>query len=99
MLLILHFKTENDDHDGTAKPFIYCKLESPIDIMQFRVLLAYKPTGYAEKAIFERKLIDQEIDAEFEYIESIDFNSLYKQYYHVIVDPAPGYIYRLRWKK
>ncbi len=96
---VVHIKTENDDHDGIAKPFIYCKLESPIDIMQFRVLLAYKPTGYAEKAIFERKLIDQEIDAEFEYIESIDFNSLYKQYYHVIVDPAPGYIYRLRWKK
>ena len=96
---VVHIKTENDDHDGTAKPFIYCKLESPIDIMQFRVLLAYKPTGYTEKAIFERKLIDQEIDAEFEYIESIEFNSLYKQYYHVIVDPAPGYIYRLRWKK
>lgn len=96
---VVHIKTENNDHDGIAKPFIYCKLESPIDIMQFRVLLAYKPAGYAEKAVFERKLIDQEIDAEFEYIESIEFNSLYKQYYHVIVDPAPGYIYRLRWKK
>ena len=53
----------------------------------------------SKKAIFERKLIDQEIDAEFEYIESIEFNSLYKQYYHVVVDPAPGYIYRIRWKK
>ena len=96
---VLHVKTENDDHDGTAKPYIYCKLESPIDIMQFRVLLAYKPAGYCEKAIFERKLISQEIDAEFEYLDSIEFNSLYKQYYHVVVDPAPGYIYRLRWKK
>ena len=96
---VLHVKTENDDHDGTAKPYIYCKLETPIDIMQFRVLLAYKPTDYCEKAIFERKLISQEIDAEFEYLDSIDFNSLYKQYYHVVVDPAPGYIYRLRWKK
>lgn len=95
----MHIKTENDDYDGTAKPYIYCKLESPIDIMQFRVLLAYKSTEYKEKAIFERKLISQEIDAEFEYLESVEFNSLYKQYYHVVVDPAPGYIYRLRWKK
>ena len=93
------FTTLNDDYDGTAKPYIYCKLESPIDIMQFRVLLAYKSTEYKEKAIFERKLISQEIDAEFEYLESVEFNSLYKQYYHVVVDPAPGYIYRLRWKK
>lgn len=96
---VVHIKTENDDYDGTAKPYIYCKLESPIDIMQFRVLLAYKSTEYKEKAIFERKLISQEIDAEFEYLESVEFNSLYKQYYHVVVDPAPGYIYRLRWKK
>ncbi len=96
---VVHIKTENDDHDGTAKPYIYCKLESPIDIMQFRILLAYKEDNYAEKAVFERKLISQEIDTEFEYIESIPFNSLYKQYYHVVVDPSPGYIYRLRWTK
>ena len=96
---VVHVKTENDDHDGTAKPFIYCRLESPIDIMQFRVLLAYKPEGYAEKAIFERKLISQEIDSDYEYLESVEFNCLYKQYYHVVVDPSPGYIYRLRWVK
>lgn len=77
----------------------YCKLESPIDIMQFRVLLAYKSQNCADKAIFERKLISQEIDTDFEYIESVPFNGLYKQYYHVVVDPSPGYIYRLRWEK
>ncbi len=96
---VVHVKTENDDHDGTAKPYIYCKLETPIDIMQFRVLLAYKSADYNEKAIFERKQISQEIDLDYEYLESIDFNSLYKQYHHVVVDPLPGYIYRLRWKK
>ena len=96
---VVHIKTENDDHDGTAKPYIYCKLESPIDIMQFRVLLAYKPDSYDQKAVFERKLISQEVDSDFEYLESVDFNCLYKQYYHVVVDPAPGYIYRLRWVK
>ena len=96
---VVHIKTENDDYDGTAKPYIYCRLESPIDIMQFRVLLAYKPDNYAEKAVFERKLISQEVDTDFEYIESIPFNCLYKQYYHVVVDPSPGYIYRLRWVK
>lgn len=31
--------------------------------------------------------------------KSVDFNCLYKQYYHVVVDPLPGYIYRLRWVK
>lgn len=96
---VVHIKTENDDHDGTAKPYIYCRLESPIDIMQFRVLLAYKPDDCVEKAIFERKLISQEIDTDYEYMESVPFNPLYKQFYHVVVDPSPGYVYRLRWVK
>lgn len=96
---VVHIKTENDDHDGTAKPYIYCRLESPIDIMQFRVLLAYKPDDSVEKAIFERKLISQEIDTDYEYMESVPFNPLYKQFYHVVVDPSPGYVYRLRWVK
>ena len=96
---VVHIMTQNDDHDGKAKPCIYCKLESPIDVMQFRVLLAYKTDGYAEKAVFERKRISQEIDLDYEYLESVDFNCLYKQYYHVVVNPSPGFTYRLRWTK
>lgn len=96
---VVHIMTQNDDYDGKAKPCIYCKLESPIDVMQFRVLLAYKTDGYAEKAVFERKRISQEIDLDYEYLESVDFNCLYKQYYHVVVNPSPGFTYRLRWTK
>lgn len=96
---VVHIMTQNDDHDGKAKPCIYCKLESPIDVMQFRVLLAYKTDGYAEKAVFERKRISQEIYLDYEYLESVDFNCLYKQYYHVVVNPSPGFTYRLRWTK
>ena len=58
-----------------------------------------KADGYAEKAVFERKRISQEIDLDYEYLESVDFNCLYKQYYHVVVNPSPGFTYRLRWTK
>lgn len=96
---VVHIKTENDDYDGKAEPYISTKLDTPIKIMQFKVLLSYKPEGYTEKAKFERKRIGADIDAKWEYLDSIDFDPLYKQYQHVAVDPEPGYIYRIMWVK
>lgn len=96
---VVHIKTENDDYDGKAEPYISSKLDTPIKIMQFKVLLSYKPDGYTEKAKFERKRIGADVDAKWEYLESIAFDPLYKQYQHVAVDPEPGYIYRIMWVK
>lgn len=96
---VVHIRTENDDYDGKAGPFISTKLDSPIKIMQFKVLLSYKPDDYNEKATFERKQLDADVDAVWEYISSVDFDAKYKQYQHVEVDPQPGYIYRIIWQK
>ncbi len=68
-------------------------------MMLFRVMLPNKPDGYSETAIFERKKLDVEIDGDYEYIESVEFNQGNKLYSHCVVNPEPGYIYRLRWEK
>lgn len=96
---VIHIKTENDDPDGMAKPRLECKLTSPIEIMQFRILLAYKADNYNKHALVRRKKIDSETTSEFETIGSIVFNQKYKQYFHVIVNPDAGYIYRIEWEK
>lgn len=96
---VINIKTTNDDFDGQAKPWLSCKLESPIEMMVYRVLLPYKPNEYNSNATFERKKIDTQIDGEYEHIESVPFNSGNKQYSYCIVNPEPGYIYRLRWEK
>ena len=85
--------------DGKAEPYISTRLDTPIKIMQYKVLLSYKPNGYKEKAIFERKQISSEVDSNWTYIDSVPFESDYKQYQYVIVDPEPGFIYRIRWTK
>lgn len=95
----MNIKTENDDFDGKAKPWLSCKLESPIEMMVYRILLPYKPSNYNLNAVFERKKIDAQIDGDYDYIESVPFNSGNKQYSYCIVNPEPGYIYRLRWEK
>ena len=98
---VVHIKTQNDDYDGKAQPYISSKLDSPIKIMQFKVLLSYKPDDYTAKAKYERKKIDVDVDVDssWEYIDSIDFDTKYKQYQYVDVDPEPGYIYRIMWEK
>jgi len=96
---VVHIRTENDDYDGKAGPFISTKLDSPIRIMQYKVLLSYKPDNYTQKAIYERKPLEVDTDAQWEYLESVEFDSRYKQYQHVAVSPEPGFIYRLRWDK
>ena len=96
---VVHIKTENDDFDGAAKPWLSCKLINPIEIMFFRVMLSYKPEDYHESAVFERKKIGTEIDGDYEYLERVEFNTGNKLYSFCKVNPEPGYIYRLRWEK
>lgn len=85
--------------DGKAEPFISTRLDSPIKIMQYKVLLSYKDDTFSEDAVFERKPIDADVDSGWEYLDSIPFESKYKQYQYVIVAPEPGYIYKIRWIK
>lgn len=96
---VVNVKTENDDSDGTAKPWISSRLDSPIEMMSYRVLLSYKPDGYNKPAYFERKKIDTQIDGDYEHVDSVPFNSNHKSYIYTVVNPEAGYIYRLRWEK
>ena len=72
---VVNIKTENDDFDGKAKPWLSCKLESPIEMMVYRILLPYKPSNYNLNAVFERKKIDALIDWVYDYFVSVAFNS------------------------
>ena len=96
---VINVKIENDDHDNTAKPYLTSKLETPIDMITFRVLLAYKPEEYNKPAKLTRKKIDTEVDGVFETIGSVPFNKEYKSYYHCLINPDPGYIYKIEWEK
>lgn len=96
---VLNIKTTQDDFNNTAKPWLSCRLQSPLEIMQFCVMLPYKPNDFNEAAVFERKKIDSDVDGDFEYLESVEFNIQNKQYSFNKTNLEPGYIYRLRWKK
>ncbi len=97
--IVMNIKSDHDDVDNTAKPWLSCKLVNPIEMIMYHVMLSYKESGYHEPAVFERKKIDMDVDGDFEYIESVAFDEGNKVYSFSIVNPEPGYIYRLRWEK
>lgn len=96
---VIHIKTENDDSDGTASPWLEGSVSSSVEILQFRVMLGYKPDGYRQNAVFERLRKDSEVGNNFTFICHVPFEDTYKQYFHICINPDPGYIYRLRWEK
>lgn len=94
---VVHIKTENDDADNKALPYLSCIIDSPIDVIQFRILLAYKPNDYSKPAMISRKQINS--DEEYQIIGSATFNQKYKQYFYISVRPDAGYIYKIEWEK
>ena len=97
---VVHLKTENYDEDGSAKPWLECMITSPVEIIQFRVMLGYKPRNYSKSAIIERRKIGNNISSsEYEMITHVDFDTKYKQYVYMLLNPEPGYKYRLHWEK
>lgn len=87
-----------DDVDNTAQPHLDVKIEEPISVVVYRVILAYKDINFSEKALFMRKPINSGIPTDYQILETVTFNSYSKSYEYVLTNPEVGY-YRLEWVK
>jgi hypothetical protein len=96
---MVHFHAEMDDIDNKAHLHLDVKIEDPISLVNFRVILAYKEKDFTKPAIFKRKLISSSIPTDYENIESVNFNSQSKSYEYVLTNPEVGNYYRLEWSK
>ena len=96
---VVHFHASMDDVDYTAQPHLDVKVEEPISVVDFRVILAYKDANFSEKARFMRKPINSGIPTDYQILETVTFNSYSKSYEYVLTNPEVGYFYRLEWVK
>ena len=88
-----------DDVDNTAQPHLDVKVEEPISVIDFRVILAYKDSDFSDKARFMRKPINSGVPTDYQVLETVTFNSYSKSYEYVLTNPEVGYFYRLEWVK
>lgn len=96
---VVHFHAEMDDAEGVAQPHLDLKVEEPISVVNFRVILAYKDNNFSEHATFKRKLINSDIPTDYEIIGSVNFNTNSKSYEYILTNPEVGYFYRIEWEK
>lgn len=96
---VVHFHANMDDVDNTAQPYLDVRIEEPISVVDFRVILAYKDDHFSERAQFMRKPINSGIPTDYQILETVSFNSYSKSYEYVLTNPEVGYFYRLQWVK
>lgn len=96
---VLHFHAELDDYDGKAIPCLEHKVDMPVSIIHFRIILRHKNEGFDVPAKLMRRKIDSCNIAGFETLESVTFDTRSKSYEYHLISPEVGYFYRIEWEK
>lgn len=96
---VVHFHADMDDVDGTAQPHLDVRVDEPISVVEFRVILAYKAPDFAEQARFMRKPINSRVPTDYQILGTVNFNTHSKSFEYVLTNPEVGYFYRLEWVK
>ena len=96
---VLHFHAELDDYDGKAIPCLEHKVDMPVNIIHFRIILRHKNDDFDVPAKLMRRKIDSCNIAVFETLESISFDKRSKSYEYHLISPEVGYFYRIEWEK
>lgn len=96
----IHFHAELDDIDDISKPYIEFKVDVPVEIVHYRIILKHKPNDYHQSATLRRRKINNQTGSiVYENIESVPFNNPCKSYEYHLLEPEVGYFYRIEWQK
>jgi len=94
----IHFHATMDDVDNASMPFVEFKVETPTQIVHFRVILKHKADNYSEAAVLKRRKINTQTgSANYEVLQTVPF--VQKVYEHHLLEPEVGYFYRIEWDK
>ncbi|MDR0828522.1 MAG: hypothetical protein LBN95_00210, partial [Prevotellaceae bacterium] len=96
----IHFNAKLDDYDDISKPYVEFKVEVPVDIVHFRIILKNKSSDFCQSATIKRRnIFNQTGNVEYETLQSIPFNTDCKSYEYHLLTPEVGYFYRIEWVK
>jgi hypothetical protein len=96
---IIHIGMDLDDSDNKSKTYLETKISQPILQVHFKVELCYKPDNYNIESKLLRKDFESNLNEDFELLELIPFDSKLKSYDYYLLNPEPGYYYRLAWER
>lgn len=96
----LHFQMTLDDSDQQSKPFLMMKAKEPMQLVEFHVGLHHANSKQnAKKAKMQRRKENSNQMAPYEDLTEVAFDPNTKSYKYLLVNPEPGYEYRISWEK
>lgn len=96
---MIHVRMNLDDSDDAALPYLETKVDEPIKLVSWRVELRHKPDTFDEKALVKKKKVEAQVSPTYDLITSVPFNHDSKSYTYKLIDPEPGYYYKIEWEK
>lgn len=96
---VIHFKARMNDVHKTSEPKVELCVKYPIEYIQITVSLGYKVSEQNTTAKLHRKKINSELPSEYTEINSVPFDSIHRQYQYRLINPEPGYYYKLVWER
>ena len=96
---VIHFRSVMNDAAHLSEPKVEISVQYPIEYVNIVVSLGYKPSDYNRTAKIERRIKDSNTPQEYELTGSVPFDSVHKQYTYRLINPEPGYYYRLVWDR
>ena len=96
---VVHLKMDCDDSDQAASPHIQHAVKHPIRVIAFDVELLHATKGYfGEKAKVIRRASGNGSAIE-EPLATVDFDPVTKSFSYRLLNPEPGYDYRIMWPR
>jgi len=96
----IHFHATMDDINNASQPFVESKIDTPTQIIHFRIILKHKPVDYFKPAVLKRRKINPQIGStRYEELQTVPFIQDCKSYEHHLLEPEVGYFYRIEWEK
>ncbi|MDE6028121.1 MAG: hypothetical protein K2G23_08625, partial [Muribaculaceae bacterium] len=96
---VFHYRITAHDYDHISETKVELKIDEPIDLVRVNISLGYKPATCNEVARLERSIIKHDGPPKYEFLRSISFDPILKEYVCTLQYPEPGYFYRISWDR
>ena len=88
-----------NDVDKVSEPKVELCVKYPIEYIQITVSLGYKVSDYNAPAVLKRIKLNSDLPSDYTNVDSVPFDPIHKQYQYRLINPEPGYFYKLVWER
>lgn len=94
---IIHCRTHVNDADRQSEPKVEICVKFPTELINTTIELAYKDKNPPARCL--KKKIESIVPRNYEIFDSIPFNEKTRQYEYSLINPDPGYFYKIEWDR